>query len=555
MLCRRCRRKIERADSSCAYCGLAQSDVGPSLDLVVDGRSRIPITGEVTIGRAPGNTVQLSDPSVSRWHARIAPANDGSGGTATIEDVGSSYGTWLDGGRLDTAGALHDGSRIRVGSQELFVERRRNASEAGRTFVVPPGASAALRAARPAVASATATTRFGIRPRLRSGYALKRLAAAEGPNRWVLKRLDSGRFVELSDANEQLLSLLDGERTLPDLVGEAERRHGGGGRARLVSLLSDLSDGGFLTGTGATAAEGDQAEPAHRRRLVREWSFTGAADVFERIYDAGGWRLFTRTARAGTTCLTVVGLAAFALLVVFRYGTPFVVSKKIGLGGLVFLLGRAGVVTVHEAAHGLTMTSFGRRPGRAGLKLVLVFPYAFVDTSDMWFEPRRRRIAVSAAGPVSDFTLAGAFSLVCAAMPPGTLRQIVFQLAFAAYVGGVFNLSPLLERDGYYILVDVLREPQLRSKARAFLRGRLSGRREARQSKALARYAYFSLAWSVGTSLFVGATSLRYRAELATLVPRPVADLILASLWIAVLLPALTLIVPPLADRLRRTRD
>ena len=65
-----------------------------------------------------------------------------------------------------------------------------------------------------------------------------------------------------------------------------------------------------------------------------------------------------------------------------------------------FLLGRFAVVAVHELAHGLTMASFGRRIERAGLKLIAIFPYAFVDTSEAWFEPRRRRIAISAAGPV-----------------------------------------------------------------------------------------------------------------------------------------------------------
>ena len=65
--------------------------------------------------------------------------------------------------------------------------------------------------------------------------------------------------------------------------------------------------------------------------------------------------------------LIVAGLGAFAYLIVGRYGTPFVVAQRIGLGALVFLLGRFAVVAVHETAHGLAMASFGRRDreGRA----------------------------------------------------------------------------------------------------------------------------------------------------------------------------------------------
>src|SRR3954469_11723607 len=52
------------------------------------------------IGRAAGNAVRLADPSVSRLHARIRATADGG---ATLEDAGSSYGTWLDGRRATAA--------------------------------------------------------------------------------------------------------------------------------------------------------------------------------------------------------------------------------------------------------------------------------------------------------------------------------------------------------------------------------------------------------------------------------------------------------------------
>jgi hypothetical protein len=127
--------------------------------------------------------------------------------------------------------------------------------------------------------------------------------------------------------------------------------------------------------------------------------------------------LFTKPALYSIAVLIVVGLGAFAYLIIGRYGTPFVVSKRVGLGALVFLLGRFAVVAVHETAHGLTMASFGRRIERAGIKLIGIFPYAFVDTSEAWFEPRRRRIAVSLAGPIADFTVGGAFAIGCVLYP------------------------------------------------------------------------------------------------------------------------------------------
>ena len=62
--------------------------------------------------------------------------------------------------------------------------------------------------------------------------------------------------------------------------------------------------------------------------------------MFERIYRSGGWLLFTRPALIGLVVLMVAGLGIFGYLIGGRYGTPFVVADKIGVGGLVFL-GRA----------------------------------------------------------------------------------------------------------------------------------------------------------------------------------------------------------------------
>jgi putative peptide zinc metalloprotease protein len=259
--------------------------------------------------------------------------------------------------------------------------------------------------------------------------------------------------------------------------------------------------------------------------------------------------LFTRPVLVFLAALIAVGPAVFAYLVLARYGTPFVVASRVGLGGLVFLLGRLAVAAVHETAHGLTMTSFGRKVGQAGIKFVLVFPYAFVDTSDAWFEPRRRRIAVSAAGPVSDFSLGALFSLLALLLPAGILRDVVFQLAFGAYVAGLFNLNPFLERDGYHVLVDLLNEPTLRRRAREDLRLRLSGRAAGPASPALARYSAFALAWSVMAGIFTVGLSIRYEPKLASLLPGPVPWVALTAVWAGAFAPVLFTLWGPLRER------
>ncbi|HEX6712733.1 MAG TPA: FHA domain-containing protein [Thermoleophilaceae bacterium] len=509
-----------------------------SYDLVLPGGRRLALDGQLTIGRSPENGLELHDPSVSRRHVRITLGPYG----PQVEDAGSSSGTWIDGQRIHGATVASDGARIRIGNSELVVERRRSETEAGHTVIVPAGATTA-------VPGAALSTRVGTQPRLRSGYALKRLDASEGARRWVLKSLRRADFMRLSDGDAALVGLLDGQRALPDLTREAEQLAGPDGPMRLAALLADLSDHGMLAGIEAATAP----PPRGWRRLFvpREWTWDGASAFFARLYARGGHALYAQSALALIAGVAIAGVLAFVFLVARRYGTPFVVAQKIGLGGLVFLLGRLAVTAVHEAAHALTMERFGRHVGKAGLKLVLVFPYAFVDTSDAWFESRRRRIAVSAAGPVSDFALGGLFSLCALGLPPGTLRDIFFQLAFAAYVGGIFNLNPFLPRDGYQILVDVLRQPQLRTRANEQLRRRLAGEEPGPQSEVLARYSAFRVAWLALAALFAVAMSLHYEARLAALVPKSVAWVVMSVLWLAFFVPVVLALRPVLVTRAR----
>jgi putative peptide zinc metalloprotease protein len=334
-----------------------------------------------------------------------------------------------------------------------------------------------------------------------------------------------------------------------ELMEEAERLLGPEGPARLARLLTELADRGLLDGFGESAAAAPARGRSARLLAPREWAWPGAARFFEELYAGGGRWLFTRPAVTLLVVVALAGLAAFAYVLVGRYGTPFVVASKLGLGGFVFVLGRLAVAAVHETAHGLAMASYGRRVGRAGLKFVLIFPYAFVDTSEAWFEPRSHRIVVSAAGPISDAVLGGAFALSCLALGPGTLRDICFQLAVGAYLGALLNLNPFVERDGYHILADVLDEPRLRERARAELARRLRGDTSTPPSPVLVRYAAWGLAWSVvaaGTAIVV---SLRYGPGLRALLPDAVVALGFAGVWAALLAPVALAVIGPLRER------
>ena len=77
MLCRSCRRQLSRSAATCGNCGLPRPGAPPALELVLPDGTRVPLGDELVLGRAPGSTLQLTDPTVSRTHARIGRGRAG----------------------------------------------------------------------------------------------------------------------------------------------------------------------------------------------------------------------------------------------------------------------------------------------------------------------------------------------------------------------------------------------------------------------------------------------------------------------------------------------
>ena len=91
---------------------------GPHLGDTFDLDSEV-----ITLGRDPSNSVFLNDMTVSRHHARL----DLSGikeGRASITDLSSLNGTWVDGAIVSHAG-LKDGSTIQIGTFRMVFHTNR----------------------------------------------------------------------------------------------------------------------------------------------------------------------------------------------------------------------------------------------------------------------------------------------------------------------------------------------------------------------------------------------------------------------------------------------
>ncbi len=87
--------------------------------LIWGGREIALDPGENILGRDPLCVACIDVVSVSRRHARIVVSGD----SATVEDIGSRNGTFLEGRAVSTPVRLSDGDRIRLGTEEMTVKR------------------------------------------------------------------------------------------------------------------------------------------------------------------------------------------------------------------------------------------------------------------------------------------------------------------------------------------------------------------------------------------------------------------------------------------------
>jgi pSer/pThr/pTyr-binding forkhead associated (FHA) protein len=105
--------------------------------------SQIPVDRGVVIGRAPDADLVLDDGEVSRHHARVVPAADGS---AVVEDLGSANGTFVNHNELHGPARLDPGDELLLGVTVIQVRSAEDLRRQPSAVInVPPALATAAR--------------------------------------------------------------------------------------------------------------------------------------------------------------------------------------------------------------------------------------------------------------------------------------------------------------------------------------------------------------------------------------------------------------------------
>ena len=303
-----------------------------------------------------------------------------------------------------------------------------------------------------------------------------------GQQSFILKNLNTDRFLVLSEPERFLWDQMDGRTSLQEIATAYVLRYGEFDFEIIPNLIRKLQRAQLLTMTPASRLRRVLARN-RRKRVVKavessllvlervRVSSRRVQPVFRAMYRWGGFIIFTRTAAI------VCGLLALAGLGAGVYLTTHAESVAAGFGAralmalitvkLLFFL----TLAAHQIVHGLALIHYGRRVREFGFTFLHGFvPTFYVDVTDIFMARRRARVVTAISGAAVHLVLAAIWFLIAARLPQG------FGQAFAAASGMiqlqafVIALYPFcfIEMDGYHVLADALGMPTLKQDALAY---------------------------------------------------------------------------------------
>lgn len=253
--------------------------------------------------------------------------------------------------------------------------------------------------------------------------------------------------------------------------GEASTR-------RVLGLLAFLRQNNLLEPAyGETGAKRENARQMKKKTAFLRFT---AAYLFFKLPPIRPERLYRRIApwvswlcsRTVVTALLIPALVGYAMLCREATLVRDTFLDSLSWAGLVRYFGAIAVLkVVHEAAHSLAAMHFGCRVRGVGLGFMVFYPRFFTDTTDAWRLPRRKRLLIDGAGIIAELLVGGIAALVWLYAPPGAWKSTCFYCFAVSTISTLFvNGNPCIRYDGYYMLSDAVRIPNLMQRSGEYVK-------------------------------------------------------------------------------------
>ena len=371
------------------------------------------------------------------------------------------------------------------------------------------------------------------KPRRAPQVEVVRQVAANGAEYYILRNTQANTYLKIAAQDYFLWQHFDGEHSVRDLAVAYFAQYRAFPLDRLAGLIGQLKAKRLLAEKPVHVL-GGVADRLQERTLAyklehfadtsmqKEFPLKNVDGLYAALYRRAAWLLFTRPVLVLNGLMAVAGLVLFVRLLLAGTYPLMQTGGSYGLGLLVLLLANYVMIFFHESGHALAVKHYDRSILKGGMLFYYGSPAFYMDTTDIWMAPKAARLAVSSAGAAADVIVAGLLLVAVTLFPAMPLNPILFQAAAMAYLGVLLNLAPVMELDGYFILMDWLEIPLLRKKSLAFVRERLPAKllRErtpfSREERIFAIYGILTAAWtglSIMLTIYLWSTQVQGLVE------------------------------------------
>jgi putative peptide zinc metalloprotease protein len=335
----------------------------------------------------------------------------------------------------------------------------------------------------------------------------------DGEPTFVLMKESSAEYYDVDPTTNAIWQLINGSRTVREIYTEAKSFDESLTEKDVRDVIISLAEEGTIESTEPEFQNKriETPSPFELGINLLEDSSKSLAGLFKVTR-----RLIKKPELPVAIGIAILGFVLFwgSFVRIFSKPSLFNLAGSPALGFFFYqLIVLLPVYAVHELAHAAMCDYYGGKPRGIGTGLYYLAPFFYCDTSDAWRLPRRARIMISVAGPLSTVVISSFLVFWSYFVSPGYGRDVLQIGAFFGYYGTLLNFSPVIETDGYYILADVLNIPNLRDEAFGFVKRALKRlvrrpvhtvRQSARRRRIIAIYSLVTFAWLA----FFGYTTL-----------------------------------------------
>jgi putative peptide zinc metalloprotease protein len=354
------------------------------------------------------------------------------------------------------------------------------------------------------------------RPRAVDGVKTFTVEHPGEPLHYILQH-PAGHLLRYSPAAWFLFQRMDGTRTVRDLAFDYFQEFGAVAPERIVEVVDQARDRGFLEPLGPdayTIVDREVSPPTRRfaqkwrNFFERRWAIPKFDEWIEGFVHNGGFMLFTLP-----VALVAIPLIGYGFGVWLRElgSTQFQLLQTGGsliAGFFTYALIKIGIGIVHELGQASYLKSLGYRVPEGGVLWYYGVPYVYHNSNYIWLEPKPRRIFFSLLGPMIELTI-GALAFIAFDVMQWlnidnlAVMSIIYKVGMFATIGAFFKMNPLLELNGYFVLVDLTNTPRLMARSFYFLYYDIWGKLFKREpftatEKVYVLYVSLSVLWGVG---------------------------------------------------------